>query len=56
LGPTALVTTDNVLFGMVSMLAIMLDLEGGPSLGVFRRFDEALEWLVRADQVTTFIL
>jgi hypothetical protein len=38
------------------MLAIMLDLEVGPSLGVFRGFDEALEWQVRADQAATFIL
>ena len=46
-GPTALVTTDNTLFGMASMLAILSDLQGGPSIGVFRTFDEALDWLVR---------
>ena len=46
-GPTALVTSDNTLFGMANMLAILSDLQGGPSVGVFRTFDEALDWLVR---------
>jgi len=46
-GPTALVTSDNTLFGMASMLAILSDLQGGPSIGVFRTFDQALDWLVR---------
>jgi hypothetical protein len=46
-GPTALVTSDNTLFGMANMLAILSDLQGGPSMGAFRTFDEALDWLVR---------
>ena len=47
LGPTALVTSNNTLFGMANMLAILSDLQGGPSVGVFRTFDEALDWLLR---------
>ena len=46
-GPTALVTADNTFFGMASMLAILSDLQGGPSVGVFRTFDQALDWLLR---------
>lgn len=46
-GPTALVTSDDTLFGMANMLAIISDLRGGPSVGVFRTFDEALDWLLR---------
>jgi hypothetical protein len=50
-GPTALVTTNARVFGMASMLAILLALNGGPSIGVFRTFSEGLDWLVRADPV-----
>ena len=46
-GPTAVVASDNTLFGMANMLAILSDLNRGPSVGVFRTFDEALDWLVR---------
>ena len=46
-GPTALVASDNTLFSMANILAILSDLQGGPSIGVFRTFDEALDWLVR---------
>jgi hypothetical protein len=46
-GPTALVTSDSTVFGMGNMLAILSDLQGGPSVGVFRTFDEALDWLLR---------
>jgi hypothetical protein len=49
LGPTALVTTNDRVFGMVSMLAILSELNGGPSIGVFRTFSEGLDWLVRSD-------
>jgi hypothetical protein len=45
LGPTAVVTQNDVVFGMARMLAILSDLQGGPQTGVFRRFDEALHWL-----------
>jgi hypothetical protein len=45
-GPAAVVTVNDKLFGMVSMLAILADLEGGPPIAAFRAFDEALDWLV----------
>lgn len=47
-GPTALVTRSDHLFGMASMASILLSLQGGPEVGVFRGFDEALNWLLRA--------
>jgi hypothetical protein len=46
-GPTALVTGDDKVFGMASMFSILSALECGPSMGVFRTFDEALNWLLR---------
>lgn len=46
-GPTAVVTTNDELFGMSSMLAILSEVQGGPSIGVFRGFSEALDWLLR---------
>jgi len=46
-GPTALVTGDETLIGMARMFAILSDLQDGPSVGVFRSFDEALTWLLR---------
>ena len=47
IGPTAVITVDNVLFGMASMLAILSELEKGPPIAVFRTFAEGLEWLLR---------
>lgn len=47
LGPTAVVSTNDVLYGMASMLAILSELQGGPSIGVFRNFDEGLKWLLQ---------
>ena len=47
-GPTALVTPNDNLFGMASMASIISSLQGGPEVGVFRGFDEALDWLLRA--------
>jgi hypothetical protein len=44
-GPTAVVTNDNVLFGMASMVGILSELQGGPAIGVFRSFSEGLNWL-----------
>lgn len=44
-GPTAIVTSDNVLFGMASMVGILSELRGGPAIGVFRSVSEALDWL-----------
>jgi hypothetical protein len=45
LGPTAIVTNNDVLFGMARMLEIICDLQGGPRFSVFRTFDEGLDWL-----------
>ena len=47
LGPTAIVTQNDVFFGMARMFQILSELQGGPSFGVFRKRDEALEWLLR---------
>jgi hypothetical protein len=47
LGPTAIVVNNDVLFGMASMFTILLDLQGGPYVGVFRSMNEALSWLVQ---------
>lgn len=45
-GPTAIVTIDDVFFGMSRMLEILSDFHHGPEFGVFRKANEALEWLV----------
>ncbi len=47
-GPTAIVAANDTLFGMASMFAILLDISSGPLVAVFRVFNEALDWLVRA--------
>lgn len=44
-GPTAIVTSDNVLFGMASMVGILSELRDGPAIGVFRSVSEGLDWL-----------
>ena len=46
-GPTAIVTANDMVFGMASMIAILSELQGGPLIGVFRTFDEGLKWLLR---------
>ena len=46
-GPTAVITDNDVLFGMASMLAILSELRGGPKVQAFRTFSEGLDWLVR---------
>jgi hypothetical protein len=46
LGPTAVVTINPVFYGMVSMMSVISDLQQGPRIGVFRRVDAALNWLV----------
>ena len=46
-GPTAVVTGNDMVFGMASMIAILSELQGGPLIGVFRTFDEGLKWLLR---------
>jgi hypothetical protein len=45
LGPTAVVTTNDFLFGMARMLAILCELWSGPKIAVFRASCEALDWL-----------
>ena len=45
-GPTAIVTTNDVVFGMARMLAIFSELWDGPQISVFRSLDEGLGWLV----------
>ena len=47
-GPTVVVATNDVLFGMVRMLGILLSLRGGPDVEVFRDREAAMEWLQRA--------
>jgi len=46
-GPTAVITNNDVVFGMASMLAILSELGGGPKVQAFRTFNEGLDWLVR---------
>jgi hypothetical protein len=46
-GPTAVITNNDVVFGITSMLAILSELGGGPKVQAFRRFNEGLDWLVR---------
>jgi hypothetical protein len=46
-GPTAVITTNDVVFGMASMLAILSELKGGLKVQAFRTFSEGLDWLVR---------
>jgi len=48
LGPTAVVADNNSLIGLATMLAILSDLNGGPSVGVFRNYNDALNWLLRS--------
>jgi hypothetical protein len=49
-GPTALVTTNDVVFGMGMMASVLSELRGGPAIGVFRSFDKGLDWLVQASR------
>ena len=46
-GPTAVITNNDVLFGMASMLAILSELRDGPKVQAFRTFSEGLDWLVK---------
>jgi hypothetical protein len=47
-GPTAVVATNDMFFGMARMFGILCQLRGGPQVAVFRTFDEGLDWLLRA--------
>jgi hypothetical protein len=42
-GPTAVITTNDVVFGMARMLGILSELGGGPKVQAFRTFDEGLD-------------
>lgn len=44
-GPTAIITTNDTVFGMARMIEILCELRDGPPLGVFRTFDDGLAWL-----------
>jgi hypothetical protein len=43
-GPTAVITNNDVVFGMASMLAILSELGGGPNVQAFRTFSEGLDF------------
>ena len=48
LGPTVVATGNDRFFGMASMFSILSEIRRGPTVGTFRGFDEALNWLLRA--------
>lgn len=45
-GPTAVVAVDDVFFGMARMFEILMEVNNGPLVAVFRKFDEALGWII----------
>ena len=45
-GPVAVVTTDDVFFGMARMMGMFSEARNGPQVAAFRTYDEALDWLV----------
>jgi hypothetical protein len=47
-GPTAIVTTNDMAFGMARMFAILCELRGGPAVEVFHSVSEGRSWLVSA--------
>jgi len=47
LGPTAVITVNEVFYGMARMTEILSELHNGPKISVFRSFDEGLGWLLR---------
>ena len=47
LGPTAVITVNEVFYGMARMIEILTELHNGPKISVFRSFDEGLGWLLR---------
>jgi hypothetical protein len=46
LGPTAIVTSNDVSFGTLRMLATFCEFWSEPQIAVFRSINEGLEWLV----------
>jgi len=48
-GPTAIITADDLFFGMARMMAILCDLQGGQRMAVFRTVDDGLSWLAGLD-------
>jgi hypothetical protein len=49
-GPTAIITTNDLFFGMARMFAIMCELGEGPKVGVFRAVSGGLAWLCALPQ------
>jgi hypothetical protein len=47
IGPTAIVTDNNVFFGMAMMIKILSEVQDGPQVAVFRTFEAGLDWLTR---------
>lgn len=47
LGPTAVVATNLVTFGMARMFEIISELNGGPPIGVFSKREEGEHWLAQ---------
>lgn len=45
-GPTAIVTQDNVFFGIARMLEIVSDVHNGPAFEVLGEKDIAVQWLL----------
>jgi hypothetical protein len=50
-GRTAVVTNNDVVFGMTRMLSILSELWSGPQIEVFRSFDDGLAWLMRESPI-----
>ncbi len=44
-GPTAIVTSNDVAFGMARMFAILCEVKGGPQVAVFKTASAGLDWL-----------
>lgn len=49
LGPTAVITVNDVFYGMARMIEILSELHNGPRIRVFRSYDEGLGWLLRIE-------
>jgi hypothetical protein len=46
-GPTAVIAANAAFFGMARMIGILCEVQGGPTVAVFRTFNEAMDWLVQ---------
>jgi hypothetical protein len=47
-GPTAIISTNDVVYGMFRMLSTLSELRSGPKIGVFRSAEDGLAWLQNA--------